>query len=91
MWYTVGESYCGRRKTVRHATEYQTVVWDFNGTLLDDLGIGIASINALLARRGMPLVESHDAYHRIFCFPIREYYRRLGFEFFEYVNYKLDR
>ena len=66
---------------MRHATEYQTVVWDFNGTLLDDLGIGIASINALLARRGMPLVESHDAYHRIFCFPIREYYRRLGFDF----------
>ena len=60
---------------------YRTVVWDFNGTLLDDLGIGIGAINALLARRGMPIIRSRDAYHEVFCFPIEEYYRRLGFDF----------
>lgn len=60
---------------------YRTVVWDFNGTLLDDLGIGIGAINALLSRRGMPEIRSYDAYHEVFCFPIEEYYRRLGFDF----------
>lgn len=60
---------------------YRTVVWDFNGTLLDDLGIGIGAINALLARRSMPEIASYDAYHEVFCFPIEEYYRRLGFDF----------
>jgi phosphoglycolate phosphatase len=60
---------------------YRTVVWDFNGTLLDDLGIGIGAINALLSRRAMPEIRSYDAYHEVFCFPIEEYYRRLGFDF----------
>lgn len=60
---------------------YRTVVWDFNGTLLDDLWIGIGAINALLGRRGMPTIDSSDAYHELFCFPIEEYYRRLGFDF----------
>ena len=60
---------------------YRTIVWDFNGTLVDDLGIGIGAINALLGRRGMPQILSYDAYHEVFCFPIEEYYRRLGFDF----------
>ena len=60
---------------------YRTVVWDFNGTILDDLGIGIGAINALLRKRGMKQIASHDEYHEVFCFPIVEYYRRLGFDF----------
>ena len=62
-------------------SEYGTVVWDFNGTLLDDLGIGIRAVNALLARRGMRTISSPEEYHAVFCFPIEEYYRRLGFDF----------
>ncbi len=29
------------------------IIWDWNGTLLDDTGVCIASMNQMLARRGM--------------------------------------
>ncbi len=61
--------------------DYRNIVWDFNGTLLDDLGIGIRAVNALLRRRGLKPLRSPEEYHAVFCFPIEEYYRRLGFDF----------
>jgi len=60
---------------------YTCIIWDFNGTILDDVGIGIRSINHLLAARGLPTVDSRERYHEVFGFPIIEYYRRLGFDF----------
>lgn len=57
-----------------------TLLWDWNGTLLDDGDYGVAIINAMLRRRGMP--ERARADHaRIFDFPVRVYYERLGFDF----------
>ncbi len=60
---------------------YTHIIWDFNGTLLDDVMAGIKSENVLLARRNMPLIESIDRYQRSFCFPIVEYYKKLGHDF----------
>lgn len=60
---------------------YEHVVWDFNGTLLDDVWLGIRSVNRLLERRGLPLIASVEQYHGLFGFPIIDYYRRLGFDF----------
>ncbi len=61
--------------------KYKTVIWDFNGTILDDTGISISSINTVLSRRGMKTVEDLSEFQEIFCFPVSEYYRRLGFDF----------
>ena len=61
--------------------KYTHVVWDFNGTILDDVRIGIDSVNVLLERRAMPLVDSLEKYHSVFGFPITEYYEKLGFDF----------
>lgn len=60
---------------------YSHILWDFNGTLLDDVGIGMEAINALLGRRGLPLLRTRAEYHRHFRFPIEEYYRSVGFDF----------
>ena len=60
---------------------YEHIIWDFNGTLLDDVMTGIASVNKLLEDRGLPKIESVNAYRRVFRFPIIEYYRSLGFDF----------
>lgn len=60
---------------------YDRVIWDFNGTILDDLSVGIESANCLLERHGLPIMESVEAYHRVFGFPVRDYYARLGFDF----------
>jgi phosphoglycolate phosphatase len=62
-------------------SKYTHIVWDFNGTILDDVGIGIDSVNVLLKKRGLPVIESLEKYHSVFGFPIVDYYRRLGFDF----------
>lgn len=61
--------------------KYTHILWDFNGTILDDVDAGIKSVNKLLSDRGLPLVESREQYHEVFGFPIIDYYRRLGFDF----------
>ena len=30
---------------------YSLIIWDFNGTLLDDVGAALGSVNDMLARR----------------------------------------
>ena len=61
--------------------KYTHIVWDFNGTLLDDVQTGIDCVNRLLAVRGLPVILNKDYYRSVFGFPIREYYTRLGFDF----------
>jgi phosphoglycolate phosphatase len=59
---------------------YRHIIWDWNGTLLDDLDLCIDIMNGLLGRRGLPLLD-RARYHRLFDFPVRAYYERLGFDF----------
>lgn len=61
--------------------KYDLVIWDFNGTLADDVDIGIESTNLLLRRRGMAEIESVEQYKELFGFPIIDYYKKLGFDF----------
>ncbi len=61
--------------------KYTHIVWDFNGTLLDDVDIGIDSVNVLLKRRKLPIIADRKMYHVFFGFPIIDYYSRLGFDF----------
>ena len=56
------------------------IVWDWNGTLLDDRWLTIAVMNRLLARRNMDEL-TEDRYLQFFTFPVIDYYRRLGFDF----------
>ena len=57
-----------------------TVIWDWNGTLLDDIDLCINSINKLLINRNLPIVEK-ETYREIFSFPVQDYYKALGFDF----------
>lgn len=61
--------------------KYNLLIWDFNGTLTDDVAIGIECINSVLDRRNMKKIDSVEQYREIFCFPIIDYYKRLGFDF----------
>ena len=56
-------------------------IWDFNGTILDDVEAGIRAVNRLLADRGLRTLGGPEEYRRVFGFPIQDYYRRLGFDF----------
>ena len=59
---------------------YKNVVWDWNGTLLDDLAASVATLNRMLAARSLPAVTADD-YRERFGFPVRPYYEALGFDF----------
>ena len=56
------------------------VIWDWNGTLLNDTAVSIESMNRMLARRGMSLLDEFR-YKQIFRFPVKDYYVDLGFDF----------
>lgn len=57
----------------------ESIIWDWNGTLLDDVDIAITTINQLLADRGLNPV-THRQYLEIFTFPVRDYYELIGFD-----------
>ena len=60
---------------------YDRIIWDFNGTLLDDVGICIEAADQLLSLHDLPPIATLENYHRVFGFPIIDYYRRIGFDF----------
>ncbi len=62
-------------------SEFKYIIWDWNGTLLDDVDINIEIINTLLKERDLPLIESREKYKNLFCFPIQSFYNELGFTF----------
>jgi phosphoglycolate phosphatase len=59
---------------------YRHVVWDWNGTLLDDADACVRVMNGMLARRGLPPI-SVDFYRAVIEFPVILYYCKLGFDF----------
>ena len=61
--------------------KYSHVFWDWNGTLLNDLEWSFNVLNRMLTRRGMEALQDICAYHKVFGFPIKEYYRKIGFNF----------
>lgn len=60
---------------------YTHIIWDFNGTLFDDIDAGIASVNKMLSERGLKIISNKEEYREVFKFPIISYYRDLGFDF----------
>jgi len=58
----------------------QFCIWDWNGTLLDDVQVCIGTMNRMLGKRGLPLLDL-ERYREIFTFPVQEYYRAAGFDF----------
>ena len=57
---------------------YRHVIWDWNGTLLDDAWLCREIMNGQLRQRGLPTM-SEERYEAVFDFPVESYYRRVGF------------
>lgn len=57
------------------------LIWDWNGTLLNDVDLSIESINQLLIQEKLPPLPTKEAYQRVFQFPIVQYYKAVGFDF----------
>ena len=56
------------------------IIWDWNGTLLDDVWLCTDIINHLLEKYNLPTITI-EKYKELFDFPVKGYYQKLGFDF----------
>jgi phosphoglycolate phosphatase len=59
---------------------YSHIIWDWNGTLLDDAWLCVDVMNGMLKERNLPL-KTLAEYKELFDFPVKDYYAKLGFDF----------
>lgn len=59
---------------------YESVVWDWNGTLLDDVELALCIVNDILFDHKQEKLTT-ERYQQIFDFPVQLYYERAGMDF----------
>lgn len=60
--------------------KYKHVIWDWNGTLLNDAWLCVDVMNGMLEERKLP-TRTLEQYMEVFDFPVRAYYEKLGYDF----------
>lgn len=60
--------------------KYTHIIWDWNGTLLDDAWLCVDVMNGMLKERGLPM-KTVEEYQELFDFPVKDYYAKLGYNF----------
>ena len=60
--------------------KYKHVIWDWNGTLVDDTWLFVDIMNGVLKDRNLQGITLDD-YRNVFDFPVEDYYTKLGFNF----------
>jgi phosphoglycolate phosphatase len=55
----------------------KTIIWDWNGTLLNDIDYNINVVNILLKRRGQRIL-ARDEYRMLKKVPIKQFYNNIG-------------
>ena len=53
------------------------IIWDFNGTVLDDVNTAVAAVNMMLKSRSLPLTDI-DIYRDNLVMPLEKYYETVG-------------
>lgn len=59
----------------------ELLIWDWNGTILDDAEVCKTIANTMLEERGIRTLPDMDAYRAVFGFPIKAYYEKMGYRF----------
>jgi len=57
----------------------KSVIFDWNGTLVDDVWLSVNAMNAMLEKRGKKPITT-EYYKDIFTFPVINYYKTLGLD-----------
>jgi len=65
---------------IEKISKYKHVIWDWNGTLINDVWLVVDIMNKMLKKRNLPKIDSKK-YREIFDFPVIKYYIKLGFDF----------
>lgn len=58
---------------------YDSIVWDWNGTLLDDIALVVDIVNEILVDHDLAPM-GRERYREIFDFPVAAYYERAGMD-----------
>ena len=64
---------------MKAVSKYNHIIWDWNGTLLDDSWLFVDVMNEILRNSKMTTITL-DKYRDIFGFPVKDYYLKLGFD-----------
>ena len=56
--------------------EYKVLIWDFNGTLIDDIDAALSSVNDMLIRRSLPVIN-FEQYASYVDTPIIKFYEHI--------------
>jgi phosphoglycolate phosphatase len=59
--------------------ETENILWDWNGTLLNDVDVNLKVINRMLSRRGLKQLYL-ASYKNTFCFPVKLFYEQIGID-----------
>jgi len=65
---------------IERLSKYKHIIWDWNGTLINDIWLVVEIMNKMLKKRNMPGIDLKK-YREIFDFPVIDYYAKLGFNF----------
>ena len=61
---------------IMKTAKYKCVVWDWNGTIVDDVNASLMSVNDMLIKRNMPVINLQQ-YHSYLDTPISKFYEHL--------------
>jgi phosphoglycolate phosphatase len=64
---------------MKQLLKYEHIIWDWNGTLFNDVELCVDIMNGLLQRFQLPKLTI-DKYQSIFTFPVEKYYEKAGLD-----------
>lgn len=69
---------------------YKHIIWDWNGTLFNDVGLCLDVLNGLLTRNNLARITL-ETYRDIFTFPVKDYYAKAGLDLEKHSFEKLGK
>lgn len=60
--------------------KYKHIIWDWNGTIINDVDLCVELINWLLKEKNLKTITKEE-YKNVFTIPVKNYYAALGFDF----------
>lgn len=69
---------------------YKHIIWDWNGTLFNDVELCLNVLNGLLKRNKIKSIDL-ETYREIFTFPVKDYYAKAGLDLEKYSFEELGR
>lgn len=74
----------------------KTMIWDFNGTIIDDVQLCIDIENQMVKDWNLqvPFITK-EIYQENFCFPVIHYYQKMGYDLtkvsYEQISYEFQK